>query len=74
MASGTPEFLVPFITTWKTDTEWVDYTNQVKLPLDSDGTYNFVVDWGDGTSDTIAKHDQVKPPITMLVPGLITSP
>ncbi|NBT57598.1 BspA family leucine-rich repeat surface protein, partial [bacterium] len=28
-------------------------SNQIQLPLESDGTYNFVVDWGDGTQNTI---------------------
>jgi len=30
---------------------------QVLLPLTSDGTYNFVVRWGDGTSDTVTAWD-----------------
>lgn len=49
-----------FITSWKTDE--VQYaataTNQIKLPLDTDGTYNFTVDWGDGNSDLITASDQ----------------
>ncbi len=31
--------------------------NQVRLPLDSDGTYDFIVDWGDGTSEAITAWD-----------------
>ncbi|MHA1791113.1 MAG: BspA family leucine-rich repeat surface protein [Promethearchaeota archaeon] len=32
--------------------------NQVKLPLESSGTYDFYVEWGDGTSDTIITWNQ----------------
>jgi surface protein len=41
----------PFITTWKTDNLSSGSSNdhQVTLPLDN-GTYNFIVDWGDGSS------------------------
>ncbi|MFX1397673.1 MAG: BspA family leucine-rich repeat surface protein [Promethearchaeota archaeon] len=35
-------------------------TTQVKLPLESSGTYNFTVDWGDGTNDTITSWDQAE--------------
>jgi hypothetical protein len=31
----------------------VSATNQIKLPLESGGTYSFNVSWGDGTTDTI---------------------
>jgi surface protein len=31
----------------------------VKLPLISTGTYNFIVDWGDGTNNTIVAWDDV---------------
>ena len=42
-----------FISTWKTDNTGVSTSTQIKLPLVSTGTYNFVVDWGDGTTSTI---------------------
>jgi len=32
----------------------------VHLPLQTAGTYNFVVDWGDGTTSTITSYDQVE--------------
>ncbi|MCY3415096.1 MAG: BspA family leucine-rich repeat surface protein [Candidatus Heimdallarchaeota archaeon] len=32
--------------------------NQVKLPLESAGTYDFFVDWGDGSNSTITAWDQ----------------
>ena len=44
----------PFITTWKTDNSGgVTSTNQIRLPLVNGGVYNFLVDWGDGSQDTI---------------------
>ena len=51
-------FTSPFISTWKTDNEGVSLSNQIFLNLDSSGTYNFVVDWGDGSSDEITTWDQ----------------
>ena len=32
--------------------------NQIKLPLVSNGNYDFIVDWGDGTNNTITNYDQ----------------
>lgn len=42
-----------FRSQWKTDNTGVSTSTQVKLPLVANGTYNFVVNWGDGNSDTI---------------------
>jgi surface protein len=42
-----------FLTTWKTT-----FNRTIALSLVSDGTYNFVVDWGDGTNDTITTWNQ----------------
>ena len=44
-----------FVSTWKTDNTSTGSSaaNQVKLPLISLGTYNFRVEWGDGTADNI---------------------
>jgi surface protein len=49
-----------FVSTWKTDNTSTGSSanNQVKLPLVSSGTYGFVVQWGDGTSDTITTWSQ----------------
>ncbi|TFH27975.1 MAG: BspA family leucine-rich repeat surface protein [Promethearchaeota archaeon] len=49
-----------FISTWDTTrtSSGSSGTNQVKLPLNSEGTYNFVVEWGDGSSNTITKWNQ----------------
>lgn len=51
-----------FISTWKTDnlSTGSSANNQVKLPLVSSGTYDFVVDWGDGNQDTITTYNQAE--------------
>jgi len=51
-----------FITTWKTDNTGVVLSNsdQVKLPLHSSGTFNFDVDWGDGSGNTITAYNQAE--------------
>lgn len=41
-----------FISRWRTETD----NEIVKLPVDILGSYNFTVDWGDGTSDTITSY------------------
>lgn len=65
-----------FITTW--DTRITGGTggtnasaeNQVKLPLVPDGTYNFTVNWGDGTTDLITSYDQAERTHTYDTPGI----
>jgi surface protein len=49
-----------FISIWDTTllSTWSSASNQVKLPLEEGGTYDFTVAWGDGTSDTITSWDQ----------------
>lgn len=47
-------------TTWKTDNAGVSSSTQIKLPLVSGGTYNFLVDWGDSSSDTITTWNQAE--------------
>ncbi len=42
----------PFITTWKTDNPGVSEDNQITIPTFVGETYNYTIDWGDGTSDT----------------------
>lgn len=44
----------PFITTWETTSA----SESITLPLKSSGTYDFTVDWGDGSPiDTITAYD-----------------
>ncbi|GAB5472410.1 MAG: hypothetical protein Mars2KO_05090 [Maribacter sp.] len=42
----------PFVTTWKTDNPGVSSSNQITIPTFPGETYNYTIDWGDGTSDT----------------------
>jgi len=61
------EFFVPitsdpneFISVWNT-TKMSTYSsgsNQIRLPLELSGRYNFTVDWGDMSNDTITNWDQ----------------
>ena len=51
-----------FISVWDTTltSAWSSANNQVKLPLESTWTYNFNIDWWDGTSDIITSWDQAE--------------
>ena len=46
--------------------------NQVELPLNFLGTYNFFVDWGDGNSDTITAWNDLAKTHTYTTPGIYT--
>jgi len=65
---------LPFISSWKTDNTSTGSSsnNQVKLPLDFAGTYNFVVQWGDGNSDTITSYNQAETTHTYSAAGTYT--
>lgn len=41
-----------FITTWKTDNPGPTSDDRIRIPTFSGETYDYGVDWGDGTSDT----------------------
>jgi surface protein len=45
----------PFLSTWKTDnlSAGSSAANQIRIPVNPSGSYNFIVYWGDGTSSTI---------------------
>lgn len=47
-------------------------TNQIKFPLESSGNYDFSVDWGDGTSDTITSWNQSEVVHTYSLEGVYT--
>jgi surface protein len=51
-----------FVSTWDTTntTGSSSASNQIQLPLDSTGVYDFIVYWGDGTQDTITSWNQVE--------------
>ena len=53
-------FGLPFVSTWDTTITSGTSTanNQVQLPLNVLGTYNFLVDWGDGTQNIITSWNQ----------------
>jgi surface protein len=60
-----------FITLWDTrnTSAGSSANNQIKLPLDAGGTYNFIVNWGDGTSNTITAFNQLEATHTYGAPG-----
>lgn len=41
----------PFITTWKTDNDGASEDNQITITTSPEFTYNYNIDWGDGSSD-----------------------
>ncbi len=43
-----------FISTWRTSTA----NEQIHLPLVAGGSYDFTVDWGDGSSNTLSAYDR----------------
>ena len=49
---------IRFKTIWKTDNTGTSDDNQITLPLELTGTYDFIVFWGDGSSDRITEYDQ----------------
>jgi surface protein len=61
-----------FVSTWKTDNAGVSDSQSVMLPLDSSGIYNFVVQWGDGTDDTINAWNQPAVTHSYSTPGTYT--
>lgn len=49
----------PFISVWSTEiASNGSGPNQIRLPLEASGDYDFTVDWGDGNSDYITEADQ----------------
>lgn len=63
-----------FVSTWDTTFTSGSSTasNQIQLPLINGGTYNFVVDWGDGTQDTITSWNQAETLHTYASAGIYT--
>lgn len=64
----------PFISTWKTDnlSAGSSTSTQIKLPLSSTGTYNFLVEWGDGSSNIITNWNDATTTHTYSVAGTYT--
>ena len=62
-----------FISQWKTDNSGGVTTNtQIILPLESTGTYNFTVNWGDGSSNVITSWNQAETTHTYSSAGTYT--
>lgn len=64
-----------FVSSWDTTkvTTGSSNSNQVRLPLEATGEYNFVVDWGDsGPTDTITSWNQTEVTHTYANPGVYT--
>ena len=63
-----------FISSWNTNNTsgGSSASNQIQLPLSSVGVYNFTVDWGDGTQDTITSWNQPETLHTYAVAGIYT--
>ncbi len=59
----------PFITTWKTDNPGISGNRQITIPTRLGETYDYTVDWGDGTSDSGVKGDITH---TFAAPGTYT--
>ena len=57
---------------WNISNERNSEDDQISLPLESSGSYDFVVDWGDGTSDRITSHNQEETTHTYDEPGEYT--
>ncbi|NQZ45034.1 MAG: BspA family leucine-rich repeat surface protein [Flavobacteriaceae bacterium] len=50
--TGTKVQNAPFITTWKTDNPGVSEDNQIVIPTFPGETYDYTVNWGDGTIES----------------------
>lgn len=63
-----------FVSTWNTEnlSAGSSATKQVKLPIYGGGTYNFVVDWGDGSQSTITAYNQAAVTHTYSTSGVYT--
>lgn len=65
---------LPFISSWDTTQTSIgsSSSNQVALPLKSNGNYNFFVDWGDGNTDQITTYNQTEVTHTYSSSGIYT--
>jgi len=63
-----------FVSTWQTAnlTGSSSASNQIQLPLDIFGTYDFIVYWGDGTQDAITSWNQAETLHTYTTAGIYT--
>ena len=70
----TVEYVIPptMISTWNTANPGESEDNQIRLPLEESGTYDFTVHWGDGTNDHITAWNQAEVTHTYVEPGNYT--
>ncbi len=61
-----------FSSVWDTRKLGISNENQISLPLESSGTYNFTIDWGDGTLEVITSWDQPETTHTYISGGIYT--
>ncbi len=64
-----------FISTWDTRNQLYGYgaNNEIILPLRSNGTYDFYVDWGDGTAEqNVTSYNSSNAAHTYTTPGVYT--
>ena len=61
-----------FISTWNTANAGTSSPTQITLPLQSSGTYDFLVDWGDVSSNTITAYNQPEVTHTYSSSGIYT--
>jgi surface protein len=64
--------ILPFLSTWNTEEPGTTNSQQVRLPLVDGGDYDFTVDWGDSSSDTINAWNQAEKTHTYNTPGIYT--
>lgn len=62
--------VLEFVSTWNTEETGDSNDDQISLPLTSNGSYDFVVDWGDGTQNTITAWDDSNKTHTYDTPGI----
>jgi hypothetical protein len=72
--NSNPAFISEWVTfyTKGASIEYISNDDQIQLPLISSGNYNFVVDWGDGNTDTITVWNQAETRHTYAVKGKYT--
>ena len=58
-----------FVSTWKTDNAGTSGSTQITLPLEAGGTYDFGINWGDGSSSKITAYDQAEVTHTYPIAG-----
>ena len=61
-----------FVSTWKTDNAGTSGATQITLPLEAGGTYDFGINWGDGSSSKITAYDQAEVTHTYPIAGTYT--